>query len=252
MRLHTLTLQAFGPFAGTHTIDFDALTADGLFLLHGDTGAGKSTVFAGICFALYGDPPDRRAPTLRSHHADRELLTQVTLEATIGGRRLRITRIPQQTRPRKNGKGETEQNAETRLSYWAPDHGDAGEWEPVSKSHQETGKEIQELVGMSRPQFCQVVLLPQNQFATFLRAEPRDRRELLGELFHTDRFAAIEQWLTGHARALEKDCQAARSDVLRLAERIQQEAGPDLEPHRGAPTAEDHTSTTGPAQPATP
>lgn len=248
MRLHTLSLQAFGPFAGTHTVDFDTLAADGLFLLHGDTGAGKSTIFAGICLALYGEPPDRRALTLRSHHADRDLLTQVTLEATVGGRRLRITRIPQQTRPRKTGTGETDQKPETRLSYWAPHSADGGTWEPVSKSHQEAGKEIEDLVGMSRQQFCQVVLLPQNQFATFLRAEPRDRRELLGELFHTDRFADIEQWLTGHARDLEKKCHSARGDVLRLAERIQQEAGPDLQPHHGAPTAEDHTSITASAQ----
>ncbi|MFD6791578.1 AAA family ATPase, partial [Streptomyces anthocyanicus] len=69
MRLHTLHLQAFGPFAGTHTIDFDTLSADGLFLLHGDTGAGKSTVFAAICYALYGKPPGDRDLLLRSHHA---------------------------------------------------------------------------------------------------------------------------------------------------------------------------------------
>ncbi|MFI0901876.1 AAA family ATPase [Streptomyces sp. NPDC020983] len=239
MRLHTLTLQAFGPFAGTHTIDFDTLTADGLFLLHGDTGAGKSTVFAGVCFALYGDPPDRKPPTLRSHHADRDVLTQVTLEATIGGRRVRIVRIPQQMRPKRNGKGETEQKPETFLSYWAPGPGAEGKWEPVSKSHKEASDEIEALVGMNRPQFCQVVLLPQNRFTAFLRAEPVERRELLGELFHTDRFAAIEQWLTGHASGLDKECQAARGDVLRLAERIQQAAGPDLEPHQGAPVPQD-------------
>ena len=248
MRLHTLTLQAFGPFAGTHTIDFDTLTADGLFLLHGDTGAGKSTIFAGVCLALYGNPPDRKAPTLRSHHADRDLLTQVTLEATIGGRRVLITRIPQQMRPKKNGKGDTEQKAETHLSYWAPQLGEGGGWDPVSKSHQEAADEIEALVGMTRRQFCQVVLLPQNQFAAFLRADPVQRRELLGELFHTDRFAAIEQWLTGHANSLEKECQAARDDILRLAERIQQEAGPDLEPRQGAPTAQDPGAITGSAR----
>ncbi|MEV6012311.1 SMC family ATPase [Streptomyces sp. NPDC051976] len=248
MRLHTLTLQAFGPFAGTHTIDFDTLTADGLFLLHGDTGAGKSTVFAGVCLALYGEPPDRKAPTLRSHHANRDLLTQVTLEATIGGRRVRIIRTPPQKRPKRSGTGETEQKAETFLSYWTPGSGDGGAWDPVSRSHAEAADEIEALVGMTRRQFCQVVLLPQNQFAVFLRADPVQRKELLGELFHTDRFAAIEQWLTNHARGLDKECQAARDDILRLAERIQQAAGPDLEPHQGAPTAQDPSTITGSAQ----
>jgi exonuclease SbcC len=248
MRLHTLTLQAFGPFAGTHTIDFDTLTADGLFLLHGDTGAGKSTVFAGVCLALYGNPPDRKAPTLRSHHANRDLLTQVTLEATIGGRRVRIIRTPPQPRPKRSGTGETEQKAETFLSYWTPGSGGGGAWDPVSKSHAEAADEIKDLVGLTRRQFCQVVLLPQNQFAAFLRADPVQRKELLGELFHTDRFAAIEQWLTNHARSLDKERQAARDDILRLAERIQQAAGPDLEPHQGAPTAQEPSTITDSAQ----
>ncbi|WP_225882135.1 AAA family ATPase [Streptomyces aureocirculatus] len=103
MRLHQLTLQAFGPFAGIHIVDFDALTADGLFLLHGDTGAGKSTLFTAICFALYGEPPVDRELMLRSHHTPDNLLTQVTLDVTVAGRRLLIDRIPQQTRPKRSG-----------------------------------------------------------------------------------------------------------------------------------------------------
>ena len=162
MRLHALRLQAFGPFAATHTVDFDALSADGLFLLYGDTGAGKSTLFAAICFALYGEPPGDRELLLRSHHAPADLLTEVTLEVTLAGRRLRIDRIPAQTRPKRSGEGETSQKAETRLSEWAVDPDGQGRWEPSSKSHQETALEVTDLLGMSRDQFCQVVLLPQN------------------------------------------------------------------------------------------
>ncbi|MFF5976932.1 AAA family ATPase [Streptomyces sp. NPDC012769] len=236
MRLHRLTLQAFGPFAGTHTVDFDALSADSLFLLHGDTGAGKSTLFTAICVALYGEPPVDRDLLLRSHHAPADLLTQVTLDVTISGHRLLIDRVPQQMRPKKNGTGETLQKAETRLSRWTTDSAGKGHWEASSKSHQETGKEIKDLLGMSRTQFCQVVLLPQNEFTKFLYADAGKRRELLGKLFHTDRYAFIERWLSDHSRNTQKNRDAARDEVLHLAARIHQAAGPVLKSQYDAPS----------------
>ncbi|MFF4827966.1 AAA family ATPase [Streptomyces sp. NPDC001312] len=248
MRLHTLRLQAFGPFAGTHTIDFDALSTDGLFLLHGDTGAGKSTIFAAICFALYGKPPGDRDLLLRSHHAAADLLTEVTLEATLAGRRLRIHRIPAQKRPKRSGQGETDQKAETRLSEWAVDADDQGRWEASSKSHQEAAAEITDLLGMSRDQFCQVVLLPQNEFTKFLHADAHGRRELLGKLFRTGRFSFIESWLNNHSRTTEKNRDAARADVLRLVERIHQAAGPDLTTEQPAPSPDDPQTLTTPAR----
>ncbi|TWV47510.1 SMC family ATPase [Streptomyces misionensis] len=247
MRLHHLTLQAFGPFAGTHTVDFDALSADGLFLLHGDTGAGKSTLFTAICFALYGEPPVDRDLMLRSHHAPADLLTQVTLDVTISGHRLRIDRVPQQMRPKKNGTGETLQKAETRLSQWTTDSAGKGHWEASSKSHQETGKEIKDLLGMSRTQFCQVVLLPQNEFTKFLYADAGKRRELLGKLFHTDRYAFIERWLSEHSRTIQKSRDAACDEVLHLAARIHQAAGPDLKSQYDAPSADAAHDLTDPA-----
>jgi exonuclease SbcC len=247
MRLHHLTLQAFGPFAGTHTVNFDALSADGLFLLHGDTGAGKSTLFTAICFALYGEPPVDRNLELRSHHAPADLLTQVTLDVTISGHRMLIDRVPQQTRPKKNGTGETLQKAETRLSRWTTDSAGKGHWEASSKSHQETGKEIKDLLGMSRTQFCQVVLLPQNEFTKFLYADASKRRELLGKLFHTDRYAFIERWLSDHSRTTQKNRDAARDEVLHLAARIHQAAGPDLKSQHDAPTPDAAHALTDPA-----
>jgi exonuclease SbcC len=247
MRLHHLTLQAFGPFAGTHTVDFDALSADGLFLLHGDTGAGKSTLFTAICFALYGEPPVDRDLMLRSHHAPTDLLTQVTLDVTIAGHRLLIDRVPQQMRPKKYGTGDTVQKAETRLSRWTTDSLGQGHWEPSSKSHQEAGKEITDLLGMSRTQFCQVVLLPQNEFTKFLYADASKRRELLGKLFHTDRYAFIERWLNDHSRTTQKNRDAARDEVLHLAARIHQAAGPDLKSQHDAPTPDAPHALTGPA-----
>ncbi|MCX4791594.1 SMC family ATPase [Streptomyces sp. NBC_01221] len=247
MRLHTLHLQAFGPFADTHAVDFDALSGDGLFLLHGDTGAGKSTLFAAICVALYGEPPVDRNLKLRSDHAAPGLLTEVTLEATLAGKRLKIRRIPAQMKPKVRGDGDTPQKAETYLSQWSLDSTGHGRWEALSKSHREAADEIKDLLGMSRQQFCQVVLLPQNEFTKFLRASASDRQDLLGKLFHTHRFGAIEDWLAARKNTLAKQRDQARNDVLRLAERTQQEAGTDLEPEQGAPLASDPTTLTAPA-----
>ncbi|MCC3779656.1 AAA family ATPase, partial [Streptomyces sp. UNOB3_S3] len=239
MRLHSLHLQAFGPFARRHTVDFDALSADGLFLLHGDTGAGKSTLFAAICFALYGLPPHERNMRLRSDHAPTDLLTEVTLEVTLAGKRLQIRRIPAQKRPHLRNSAElVDQKAETYLHQWVLDENGHGRWEGIIKSHKEAGEEIKSLLRLTRQQFCQVVLLPQNEFTKFLRADASERRVLLGTLFGTRRFGAIEEFLATRKTLTAKTRDEARADVLRLAERIQQAAGDDLEPAKGAPRAD--------------
>ena len=115
MRPHRLRVQAFGAFAGTEEVTFDDL--EGLFLLHGETGAGKTTLLDAIAFALYGRVPGERgsARRLRSDHAAAGLTTEVELEATIGGRQLRITRKPEQDRPKKSGVGVTREQAAVRL-----------------------------------------------------------------------------------------------------------------------------------------
>lgn len=242
MRLHSLTLQAFGPFAGTHTIDFDSLSADKLFLLQGPTGAGKTSVFDGICFALYGLPSGDRDLKLRSDHAAPSLLTQVVLDVTLGGHRLEITRIPQQERPKKRGRGTTTEKPKTILRQYGCDpHTGEESWQPLSSTHQEAATEIIRLLGMSREQFCQVVMLPQNAFTQFLKADAVHRRNILSKLFHTDQFAAIERWLHERQRAAERELNEARNDVAKLIERAHQAAG-DLTPTTEAPTADEpHT-----------
>lgn len=191
MRLHRLELTAFGPFAAPQSVDFDELSAAGLFLLHGPTGAGKTSVLDAVCFALYGQVPGARPATrLRSDHAAPGTPTEVVLELTLGGRRLEITRRPEQPRAKKRGTGTTMDKAVTLLREQI-----GGQWRGVSKSHQEIGEEIKQLVGMSCEQFCQVVLLPQGEFATFLRASATERAALLGRLFDTRRFKSVEHWL---------------------------------------------------------
>ncbi|MFJ8471510.1 AAA family ATPase [Kitasatospora sp. NPDC094011] len=232
MRLHRLTVTAFGPFAGSETVDFDALAAGGLFLLRGATGAGKSSVLDAVCFALYGETPNaRRANRLRSDHADPGLLTQVELELTLGGRRLQITRLPEQRRPKKVGTGTTVERPQTLLREWAVDAGDgAPGWRPVSTSHQEAGEEIHRLIGMSREQFCQVVLLPQGDFARFLKGDSEERGKLLRRLFDTERYGLVEAWLAERRRAQENAVLAGRRRLRDLASKAEQAAGPGAEP----------------------
>ncbi|MFI8081189.1 AAA family ATPase [Kitasatospora sp. NPDC086009] len=242
MRLHSLTVTAFGPFAGTETVDFDALASGGLFLLRGATGAGKSSVLDAVCFALYGEVPGaRRASRLRSDHAEPLRLTQVHLELTLGGRRLEITRLPEQLRPKKVGRGTTVERAQTLLREWAADSGDGTPgWRAVSKSHQEAGEEIHRLIGMSREQFCQVVLLPQGDFARFLRGDSEERGKLLRRLFDTERFQHVEAWLAEQRRSQEAAVQSGRRRLRDLASKAEQAAGPQAEPAAGwVPTEEE-------------
>ncbi|MFJ9323840.1 AAA family ATPase [Streptomyces globisporus] len=225
MRLHRLRITAFGPFGATQEVDFDALSSAGLFLLHGPTGAGKTSVLDAVCFALYGAVPGaRQSPgaSLRSDHAPVDLPTEVQLELTVGGRRLEVTRSPAQPRPKKRGDGFTMEKAQSRLRGYAPERG----WHALSTSHQEIGEELTQLIGMSRDQFCQVVLLPQGDFARFLRSDAEARGKLLGRLFDTRRFAAVEERLAELRRGAEARVTAADERILALAQRIAQAAGP--------------------------
>ncbi|MFC8697774.1 AAA family ATPase [Streptomyces parvus] len=225
MRLHRLSITAFGPFGTTQEVDFDALSSAGLFLLHGPTGAGKTSVLDAVCFALYGAVPGaRQSPgaSLRSDHAPVDLPTEVQLELTVGGRRLEVTRRPAQPRPKKRGDGFTVEKARSRLRGYDPERG----WHALSTSHQEIGEELTQLIGMSRDQFCQVVLLPQGDFARFLRSDAEARGKLLGRLFDTRRFAAVEERLAELRRGAEAKVTAADERILTLAQRIAQAAGP--------------------------
>ncbi|WP_314173653.1 SMC family ATPase [Streptomyces winkii] len=225
MRLHRLTVTAFGPFAGTQHVDFDELSAAGLFLLHGPTGAGKTSVLDAVCFALYGTVPGARQQpggTLRSDHAAPGTLTEVVLDLTVSGRRLEITRRPEQNRPKRRGSGSTRERPQSWLREY--DAG-AAEWRALSRSHQEIGEEVAQLTGMSRDQFCQVVLLPQGDFARFLRASAEDRAKLLGRLFDTGRFAAAEEQLARMRRTAQDEVRAGDEALLGLLHRMRQALG---------------------------
>jgi len=222
MRPHRLRVTAFGAFGGTVEVCFDDLASSGLFLLHGETGAGKTTLLDAIGFALYGRVPGERGKTrrLRSDHAAPGTRTEVRLEATIGGRRMRITRKPEQERPKLRGRGTTTEQAKILLEEFT-----GASWAAVSTRAGEADQEINDLMGMSADQFFQVVLLPQGQFAQFLHADAGDRAKLLQRLFGTDRFRAAEEWLADRRRSAAREVEEAELGIRDLIARITQAAG---------------------------
>ena len=136
MKLHLLTLQAFGPFPGTEIIDFDALSEDGLFLLNGRTGSGKTFILDAVTFALYGQVAGERSVTrLRSDHAAPGAVPQVSLEFTLSGRRYRVTRSPQHMRPKQRGTGFIQENQKAHLEVQ-----EAGTWSAAANGSQAVGK----------------------------------------------------------------------------------------------------------------
>ncbi|MBA4858101.1 AAA family ATPase [Nocardia farcinica] len=220
MRLHRLEMTAFGPFARPTVVDFDALGADGLFLLHGQTGAGKTTVLDAIAFALYGRVPGARGESKRLHsdHAPAQTPPRVVLEATLGGRRLRLTRSPEFERPKLRGSGMRTEQPKATLEWLD------GRGENLSRIP-DIGEEIVRLLGMSADQFFQVVLLPQGDFARFLRAENEDREKLLEKLFDTRRFGVAEQWLAERRRGSAADLEQRKQGIERLIAQIRGAAG---------------------------
>ncbi|GAB3145163.1 AAA family ATPase [Microbispora hainanensis] len=227
MRLHRLRMVAFGSFPGTEEVDFDALGEAGLFLIHGPTGAGKTTVLDAVCYALYGRVPGQResARSLRCDHAPPDRGPSVMLELTIRGRRLRITRSPAWMRPKLRGSGLVEEKAKARVEELTEP---GGQWVVRSTRSDEAGDFVNTLTGMTAAQFCQVAMLPQGEFAKFLRAGGEERRELLERLFSVRVFSDVERWLADHRTRTWREEQELRQRVESVLDRMRGAAGDDL------------------------
>ena len=203
MKLHCLELTGFGPFRDTQTVDFDRFDADGIFLISGRTGAGKSSVLDGVCFALYGnvpryDGPDRR---LRSDHCRPDDPTEVRLEFTVGGSRWRVIRAPEYSRPKLRGDGETRESARAELFEFSD-----GAWVGRAGKPRDVAEVLDGVLGLNLQQFQQVILLAQNKFSRFLLAKNDERQALLRTLFGTRRYE-------DYARALDERRKSAQQLV---------------------------------------
>ena len=222
MRLHRLQLGALGPFAAAYDLDLDAVASSGLFLLEGPTGAGKSSVLDAITFALYGALAGRSSSKDRLHTDFATALEPfVELEFSVGGVRHRIRRTPTFARPKRNGSGTTTVQSSVRL--WRQE----AEVEVVLSTRlREADDEVRRLLGnLSAEQFRQVVVLPQGEFATFLRAEPDERRQVLARLFATDHYQVVEQVLGELRRDAHQQVAAADARVRDALAALRQASG---------------------------
>ena len=211
MRLHTLIMTGIGPYAGTETIDFDRFTASGRFLLTGPTGSGKTTIIDAIVFALYGQVADSSGSSkqrLRSTLVDAAARSEVDLTFSTSAGVYRILRSPEYWRPKKRGTGTTRQNAAAKLWRLSAPGGHALD-EPITKL-EDVGAEVNRIVGLSRDQFTQTVVLPQGRFARFLRATSAERHTLLRDVFGTGVFDAIQAEIAERNRLTDREAQAAR------------------------------------------
>lgn len=225
MHLHSMTLQAIGPFAGRHTIDFEALGASGIFLLEGPTGAGKSTLIDAIVFALYGKVASAEASEdrLRSGHAADGVESVVDLVLETGNGIYRVRRTPQYDRPKKRGDGTVRQQATvklwrlTSLPDGPVDDLDDLDGDIVSTRLDEAGLELRRAIGLDREQFVQTIVLPQGEFASFLRADPEARSGLLQKIFGTQAYEQLQRQLEEMRREVGRAVAEARADVGRAA-----------------------------------
>ncbi|MFC7492296.1 MULTISPECIES: AAA family ATPase [unclassified Knoellia] len=256
MRIHRLSATAFGPFPDEISVDFDVLTSAGLFLIHGPTGAGKTSLLDAICFALFADVPglrDKRG--IVSDHAAPTTTPSVELEFTCGTRRFAIRRSPAHARPKKRGTGTIEAPATVVLSELR-----GGDWTVVSTRNDEAAEVLHDVLGMGKEQFAKVAMLPQGEFAAFLTAKDDERRALLEKLFDITRFADVEEWLVGARRASEAAVTELRSgidtDLARLADVVAASGLPGPVPDGDAeavPGADERTLDGRPAlDPASP
>ena len=216
MRPLTLTLSAFGPYAGCTTLELSALGENGLYLITGDTGAGKTTIFDAITFALYGEPSGAQRDTsmLRSKYADADTPTFVELTFSYSGQTYQIRRNPEYERPAKRGGGVTKQRAEAQLTY--PDG-------RVVTKMRDVDTAVRDLLGIDRTQFAQIAMIAQGDFLKLLLASTEDRQEIFRKLFKTDYYRKFQDELRQRYNAAYADHARLKQSIQQYAEGIQWE-----------------------------
>ena len=206
MRPVKITLSAFGPYAGKAQLDMDKLGTQGLYLIAGDTGAGKTTIFDAITFALYGaaSGDNRDASMLRSKYADPETATFVELIFQYAGKEYKLTRNPEYIRPTKRGDRTTSEKSDAELIY--PDG------RIVTKSREVT-QAVTELMGIDRSQFTQIAMIAQGDFLKLLLAPTEDRKKIFRQIFKTERYSVLQDKFKFESGELYKECERLNASI---------------------------------------
>lgn len=197
MRPIRIEMSAFGPYAGKQIVEMDRLGSSGIYLITGDTGAGKTTIFDAIVFALYGTASsDRRSgDMLRSRYAEPDTPTEVKLVFAYRNKEYEIRRNPTYQRPKLRGEGMTQENASAELRL------PGGE---ILTRTGEVDEKIREILGMTRDQFMQIAMIAQGDFLKLLLAKTEERRKIFSSIFRTGRYARLEDRLKQEARQARK------------------------------------------------
>ena len=206
MRPVTLTMSAFGPYAGETTIDFSKLGKSGIYLITGDTGAGKTTIFDAIVYALYGETTDeaREAKMLRSKYADSRTDTFVQLTFENNGKTYTVQRNPTYTRAKKRGSGITEQtsNAELILPNGTP----------VTNTNEVTAK-VTEILGINRKQFMHIAMIAQGDFRKLLLASTKERKVIFRQIFSTENYEKLQNRLSEEFNATKREYEGVKAGI---------------------------------------
>ncbi len=206
MRPLTLTMSAFGPYAGETTVDFTKLGRSGLYLITGDTGAGKTTIFDGIAFALFGEASGehRTNDMLRSMYADPNIPTFVELSFEYNGKTYTVKRNPSYMRPALRGSGMTEEKASAELNCPG---------QPPLTRISAVDEKIREILGVDRRQFCQIAMIAQGDFMKLITAETPERQAIFRKIFKTDLYVQLQERLKSEAGTLFGKCEDAKRSV---------------------------------------
>ena len=213
MRPIKLTVSAFGPYAGKTVLDLDKLGANGLYLVTGDTGAGKTTIFDAITYALYGEASgDNREPSMfRSKYAEADTPTEVELVFSYAGKTYTVKRNPEYERPKSRGDGFTTQKAEAQLQY--PDG-------RVVTKQRDVDNAIHDIMGINRSQFLQIAMIAQGDFLKLLLAPTEDRKKIFRQIFKTQLYQDLQDRLKRESGQLNDKCDAARSSIKQYIDGI--------------------------------
>ena len=206
MRPLKLKMSAFGPYAGVIEVDFETLGTNGLYLITGDTGAGKTTIFDAVCFALYGTASGslRETSMLRSMYADSVTPTFVELTFAYAGKTYKVKRIPDYIRESRRGEGTTKQSAEAELTM--PDGA-------VIAKVKEVNAAITEIIGVDRNQFSQIAMIAQGDFRKLLIADTKERQEIFRKIFKTDYYRILQDKIKSEYSLVKNEYEAAEKSV---------------------------------------